>query len=123
MSGYEFTKKDRLLVQFAKTAGVTHARIAEMLNISRSTLEKHFRDVLDRGADELNAQVVGSLFKNAASGNVSAQIFWCKARLGWKEKSEVAHVGDITPVIRIGGQPNEKKTEEADSDNLPDVVN
>lgn len=81
----EFTKQERMLVTFMAVAAVPQKRIAKALEISVNTLEKHFSDELTEGADKLNAQVVGALFKSAIEGNVSAQIFWLKTRLGWRE--------------------------------------
>jgi hypothetical protein len=46
---------------------------------------KAFRRELDVGATKANAKVAESLFKQATNGNVTAQIWWTKCRMGWKE--------------------------------------
>ena len=48
------------------------------------------------GAIKANAQVAGFLFAAAKGGNVTAQIFWLKARARWKEPSaELQHYGTL----------------------------
>ena len=57
--------------------------------MSRTTLLKHFREELDNGATKANVKVVAALFKMATSGDCpAATIFWCKTRLGWREKDD-----------------------------------
>ena len=54
--------------------------------ISRETLNKYFREDLDRGTHEANTKVAGALFKAAVEqNNVGAMIFWLKTRARWKE--------------------------------------
>jgi hypothetical protein len=55
--------------------------------IDIKTLEKAFRQELDRGMEEANALVSQALFKKAVgngSQSVSAAIFWLKCRARWK---------------------------------------
>ena len=107
-----WTEQERLLVIFMSVAGIDQNRIAKAINTDKKTLGKHFREALDSAADTHNTKVVGALYKNAIEGNVSAQIFWCKTRLGWREKTDIELSGkDGTPlaaVIRIIGsdKPN-----------------
>lgn len=80
-------------------AAVPQTRIAKALKTDVETLTKYFREELDSASDMLNAQVVGSLFKNAMKGNVTAQIFWLKTRLRWKESDRLELTdGDGKPV-------------------------
>lgn len=68
-----------------------------MLKVSLSTVKKHFQTDYDEGILEANTVVVGSLFQNCKMGNVAAQIFWCKTRLGWREKADVVASEDNAP--------------------------
>lgn len=66
--------------------------------IDKVTLEKHFRQEIDTAASLANAKVVGALFKKATEngGDTTAQIWWTKARMKWREvqKHEVGGVND-----------------------------
>ena len=91
----EWTDEERLVVKWMSVAGIPQKRIAATLHTTEETLEKYFRVELDEAADKCNSAVVGALYKNALSGNVTAQIFWCKTRLGWREVQEIEHKGDL----------------------------
>lgn len=69
-------------------SGLKDDEIADLVGCAESTLKKYYAEELRFGRKGANARVVASLYKNALSGNVAAQIFWCKARLGWREVSE-----------------------------------
>ena len=59
-----------------------------MIGISKPTLERHYREELDRGEVEANAKVAESLYRKATSDGsqaVTAAIFWLKTRAQWKE--------------------------------------
>lgn len=72
--------------------GVRHDEIALYLDIDPKTLRKHYRTQLDNGTVKANVSVARALHKNATEGNVTAQIFWLKARAKWKDRHE-----DIDP--------------------------
>ena len=77
--------------------GITQAEIARMLKIDEKTLRLHFRDELDTGMTQANTRVAQALYTNAVKhNNVAAQIWWTKARMGWKEATDV----------NLGGQQN-----------------
>ena len=48
---------------------------------------KAFRVELDRGMAVANYQVAKSIYEQAVGGNVTAAIWWTKARMGWSETS------------------------------------
>ena len=76
-------------------AGYSDKVLCRLLGgISIVTLHRHYRKELDHGRHQVNIKVVQSLYKAAVEGNVTAQIFWAKTRLGWREKSEVEHTGN-----------------------------
>jgi hypothetical protein len=75
--------------------GITYVEIAKLFDINISTLRKHYRYELDTGATVANAKVAQSLFENATKhNNAMAQIWWTKARMGWREARD----------LNIGGQ-------------------
>ncbi|MHB1926910.1 MAG: hypothetical protein ACYCRD_06550 [Leptospirillum sp.] len=86
-SMHRVTDESRQLVVDLKCAGCTNDQTAEVLKISRSTLERRYRREIDLGAHELHAKVVRTLFQKALDGDTAALIFICKARLGWSERS------------------------------------
>ena len=95
---YKPEKGDRALVGGLAMMGTPQDEIAKVLGISKNTLKKHFLDELKSGMEKANARVVASLFNSCIKGNVAAQIFWCKTRLGWSEKSQIEVT---TPVQEI----------------------
>jgi len=73
-------------VRSLATRGVPQEKIAAIIDCDAKTLRKHFRNELDRGMAEADAEIVGALFANAKKGNVAAQIFWVKTRMHWRER-------------------------------------
>ena len=88
---FDPTAEQRRIVRSMAAYGMRQEEIAACLGIrSAKTLRRHFREELDRAVPEANARVVQSLFKEATGGNVTAMIFWLKARAGWREVAAVA---------------------------------
>ena len=85
------TDKTREQVQMLATIGTPQKIIAKILEINRETLAKHYDAELTLSKAQADARVALSLYQNALGGNVAAQIFWCKTRLGWKETNVVEH--------------------------------
>lgn len=84
--------------------GIRQEEMCAMLKISKPTLHKHFRHELDTGMTEANMRVVQSLYTNATKHmSVQAQIWWTKARMGWKDSSELAIGGTDTPLMIVTG--------------------
>ena len=81
------TEEQRQLVKSLAAYGMKHDAIARRLGIrSTKTLAKHFREELDAGETEANAQVAQTLFQLASSGECpAASMFWMKTRAGWRE--------------------------------------
>jgi hypothetical protein len=88
----EFAENDRLLVKRMASIGIPHEDIARSLKTTGETLRKYFAEELATAMTEANVAVAGALFRSAIKGNVSAQIFWCKTRLRWKE----VHTTEVT---------------------------
>src|SRR5947209_4427485 len=81
---FEPTDETRNLVKELTAVGAPQKLIARKLGIrSPKTLRKHFRDELDLGGMEVNANVAKYLYQNAKAGNVEAQKFWLQCRAGW----------------------------------------
>jgi hypothetical protein len=66
--------------------GVRQDDIAAIIGCDAKTARKYFREELDRGMAEANANVTGALYEKAMGGDTAAQIFWVKARAHWREK-------------------------------------
>lgn len=80
------TAEQRNLVKSLAAVGIPHEDIARKVGVrSPKTLRKYFRTELNEGATDANYSVAQSLYANAKTGNVIAQIFWLKTRAGWKE--------------------------------------
>lgn len=56
--------------------------------ISKQTMYDNFRAELKIGMTEANTSVAHSLHQQAVNGNVTAGIWWTKARMGWSEKKQ-----------------------------------
>ncbi len=96
------TEQTRGFVEAMTAGGETQENIAGVIGIDPKTLRKHYASELDLGAVKANALVAQSLHQNAIGGgkwqdaNMTAAIWWSKARMGWREpKQEVAHSGAV----------------------------
>jgi hypothetical protein len=91
------TAEQRRQVMTLAGLGITQDQIASLLRLAPKTLRLRYRQELDTGATEANVRVAQSLFNLATKeGNVAAQIFWLKARAGWREKQDVTINGTQT---------------------------
>jgi DNA-binding CsgD family transcriptional regulator len=79
------TEEQQRQVKMLAALGMNHEDIAQVLEISPKTLRKHFRRELTRGDIEARTRIARNLMQSGDSGNVPAQIFLAKARLGWRE--------------------------------------
>jgi hypothetical protein len=93
------TDEQRRQVLSLTGLGITYVEIAKLFDINISTLRKHYRYELDTGATAANIKVARSLFENATKhNNVTAQIFWARARMGWKTETDLNIGGTDRPV-------------------------
>lgn len=75
--------------------GLTREEIALSLGISYSTLNRRIKESEDvdaamkRGRTKANIKVGNALMKAIEGGNVTAIIFYLKARAGWTEKQQI----------------------------------
>jgi hypothetical protein len=88
------TDEQRRQVLSLTGLGITYVEIAKLFDINISTLRKHYRYELDTGATVANAKVAQSLFENATKhNNAAAQIWWTRARMGWKTETDLNVTG------------------------------
>jgi DNA-binding transcriptional regulator YdaS (Cro superfamily) len=93
------TDQNRLMVKVMVAGGFDQPSIALVLGISKPTLRKHYKVEIATGANEANALVNRSLFRQALKGNVGAIVWWDKTRRGMKETQAVEHAGkDGNPI-------------------------
>jgi DNA-binding XRE family transcriptional regulator len=99
--------------------GLTQEQIAISVGVSPRTLESRkaesaeFAAAIKKGQADAIQEVSNALFQNAKGGNVTAQIFFLKARAQWKDRHEdVGEDGEgPTPVkvevtVRDGRKPD-----------------
>lgn len=90
---HKATDENRRLVKMLAAVGARVDDIGTKLGISHDTVLNHYRQELEEGRIDANAQVAQTLFQQAKSGNTAAMIFWMKTRAGWKEKTTHELVG------------------------------
>ncbi len=97
------SEQQKQIVKSLSGFGIPQREIANHLRINHSTLEKYFKEEMQDGMTAANSNVVKGLYENCRKGNVAAQIFWCKTRLGWRETVE--HTGadgaSLIPTINV----------------------
>lgn len=75
--------------------GLTREEIALSLGVSYSTLNRWIKEsdevdaAMKRGRAKANIKVGNALMKAIEGGNVTAIIFYLKARAGWTEKQQI----------------------------------
>ena len=109
---YRPTDDQRRQVLTMTGFGLRQEDIATALQIDKKTLHKHFRRELDMGMIEANVRVAQALYTNATKNmSVAAQIWWTKARMGWKDTSVIENTGDRPPFVIYVPQPIDSTTE------------
>jgi len=98
---FDPTDEQRKTVKAMAGFGIPQEDIAAVLDVDPKTLRKHFRIELDTGETIATVKVAESLYNNATSGNVAAQIFWMKARAGWSEKHELGGFGGQPLMVQV----------------------
>lgn len=94
---HQITEKNQLMVREAAAKGQTQDIIARRLNISVATLNRHYHDQWQEGADEMLSDVAGKAVEVAMSGNAGLLIFLLKSRLGYKTTLQLSGV-DNKPI-------------------------
>ena len=81
------TDVERRQVEAMSGYGVPFEQIAALVRdgIDIDTLRKYFSPELINGKAKANAQVGKGIFQKAMAGDTTAQIWWSKCQMGWKE--------------------------------------
>ena len=81
------TDVERRQVEAMSGYGVPFEQIAALVRdgIDIDTLRKYFSPELVNGKAKANAQVGKGIFQKAMAGDTTAQIWWSKCQMGWKE--------------------------------------
>jgi hypothetical protein len=110
-AAYEPNEKDRTLVALGSMAGGTQERVAKVIGISADTLQRYYAKEWEDGSETANLKVVGNLYRMATMTTndrvaITAAIFWCKARMGWRTDEVTAEaeaqVGPVVVKLRLG---------------------
>jgi hypothetical protein len=80
---------------------VTQQDIAKTLGINRKTLRKHYKEILRNSTTYLDVKVAGLLVDACRNGNVQAQIFFLKTRMGWSESKNKTDDKEPKPINSI----------------------
>lgn len=89
---FEPTDEQRRDVEAWIKAGLTADGIADLLNISRSTVDRHFKRELKVSRLKVQAAIGASLVQKALRGNLTAQIFYLRTQAKWNVRVE--HTGE-----------------------------
>ena len=81
------TDVERKQVEAMSGYGVPFEQIAALVRdgIDIDTLRKYFSPELINGKAKANAQIGKGIFQKAMAGDTTAQIWWSKCQMGWKE--------------------------------------
>lgn len=92
------TPEQRRDVEAWVRAGCTADDIAVLLDVSRSTVDRHFKRELQLGRAKLKVALGGKLVKMALEGDKTSLIFWLRTQAKWNTRVE--HVGPDGGPIR-----------------------
>lgn len=120
---FEPTDYQRKQVTTMAGYGMTPEQIAKVIGISAPTLRLHFESELEEGLAKATFNMTQTLYQQATNKdkpNITAMIFWLKAKAGWRdrdaavyvkkedEKTEKAKEVAESGFFAIGGKPNLK---------------
>jgi len=99
---FEPTDAERKQVEAMSGYGVPFEQIAALIRegICIDTLRDKFATELVNGKAKANAQIGKGIFQKAMAGDTTAQIWWSKCQMGWKEPPrQLEHTGkDGAPI-------------------------
>jgi hypothetical protein len=83
--------------------------IAEVIGLSKGSLQTHFREELDLGRIRANFEIAKNLYKMATGPTnerttLTAAIWWTKVRMGWRTTARVENTGKDRGPIRTKRQ-------------------
>lgn len=108
---YTVTELQRDTVRALASVGIPQEQIAASLyfekqgkyGISVETLQKLFARELVDGIADANSKVAFALHQQALNGNVTAQIWWTKARMKWRDQDVTEQKTPSSIVIKWQG--------------------
>lgn len=98
---YETNEQHRNLVRLLVAGGITYDRIAAAIDISESTLKRHYRQEIKVGQTEIDLLAVSALvraMRGTGKEAVIAAKWWNQARMGWSEKITIDDPGANVPM-------------------------
>lgn len=107
------TDHTREQVKALAAMGATLFEVSTVMQLSEPTLQKYYATELATGAIQANAKVAQSLYRQATRAdkpNVTAAIFWLKARAGWRDGSRGSGAEDDEPPGKKAIAREEAKT-------------
>lgn len=102
---YAPTEADRTAVLVMTAAGIAQDDIADCLGthgISPKTMRKHFKREMRIGVTRVNGLCSQAIVQAITRGESWACCFWAKTRMGWREKSALDEVSEITVKRLVG---------------------
>lgn len=92
------TARTKKQVQVMAAMGLTQKQMARIMGLGVDSLIKFYKEEVEAGADVLNAEVAGTLYRMATSGKEpAATFFWLKTRAGWRERQDINLTIDQVP--------------------------
>jgi len=91
------TEEMRIKVRALAGYGLPQADIARIIGLSEVTMTKHYRREIQEGRANASAGIAQSLYRQAINGNVTAAIYWTKARMGWSDHA--AEIYELTKTV------------------------
>jgi len=85
---HEPTAQDRKVVEILAGLSVQPDKIADVVNISRNTMYKHYSEELRRGLGLVESQLISNMFKLASGTDgtaLKANMFLLNCRFGWTQ--------------------------------------
>ena len=80
--------------------GLRLVDIGLVVGMSERTIRRNYDADVKKGVAVANAKIAQTLFSKAIEGDTTSLIFWCKTRLGWREKTDInltSDDGSMTP--------------------------
>lgn len=92
---FEPTDYQRKQVTTMAGYGMIPEHIAKVIGISAPTLRLHFESEMEDGLAKAALNVAQTLYEQATNPdkpNITAMIFWLKAKAGWRDRDEPVYV-------------------------------
>lgn len=106
-NAFKPTDEHRRRVRDLVLCQMKRERIAQLLGISLSTLERHFKHELEHSLDAINSKVAFTMARLAIEGNVRAADFWLRTRAGFTNARDGDEEGKMpNQIVVIGGLPD-----------------